>query len=162
MNKVARQQIQDQLRQFLKDYRNISDLSAEQAADKIGVEIATYRTLEGRKPANRVISVIEYLEKIAALNKMSLTAFMAFLERNQRTESGSSETKRKLYDWERDLLAKFDKIGIPLRNRFLKGLLARSDQEVREILTCLVQMFLLSESKRNVLFSLIKEMSTDA
>ena len=162
MNKVAKQQIQGQLRQYLKDYRNINELSAEQAAEKIGVEIATYRTLEGLKPANRVLSVLEYLETIAALNKMSLSSFMAFLERNQRTESGSNDVKRKLYDWERDLLNKFDKIGIPLRNRFMKGFLSRSDEQVREILTCLVQIVSLPDSKRNALFHLVREMQSDA
>ncbi|MBI2603197.1 MAG: hypothetical protein HYW48_09080 [Deltaproteobacteria bacterium] len=162
MDKVTKQRVQNQLRQFLKDFRNGNNLSAEQAAERLEVEIATYRILEGRKPANRVLSVLEYLEKIASLNKMSLSAFIGFLERTQRTESGSLETKRTLYEWERDVLDKFDFVGIPLRNRFLKGFLEKSKEEVREILTCLTRIVSLPEAKRRALFNLVKEMVSDA
>ena len=160
MRPTAKQRVQNQLRQFLKDYRNINDLSAEQAAEKLDVEIATYRILEGKKPANRVISVLEYLEKIAALNKMSLSTFVSFLERTQRTESGEGKMKRDLFDWEKELLDKFDFVGIPLRNRFMKGFLGKSKDEIREILTCLTRIVSLSEEKRQVLFALVKEMGT--
>ncbi len=158
MKDTAKQRIQNQLRQFLKDFRNHNNLSAEQAAEILEVEIATYRVLEGRKPINRVISVLEYLDKIAALNKMSLSAFVSFLDRTSRTESGSNEMKRTLFDWEREILDKLDFVGIPLRNRFLKSFLGKNKEEVREILTCLTQIVGLPESKRRVLFDLVKEM----
>ncbi|MFK7826805.1 MAG: hypothetical protein AB8G05_21865 [Oligoflexales bacterium] len=160
MKELAKQRVQNQLRQFLKDFRNIKNISAEQAADILNVEIATYRILEGKKPANRVISVLEYLGKIADLNKMSLSTFINFLERTDRTESGSNVTKRKLFNWERDLLDKFDFIGIPLRNRFMAGFTDKTKEDTREILTCLTRIVSLSYSKRKVLFELVKEMDS--
>lgn len=158
MNDNLRQRIQNQLRQYLKDYRNINNLSAELAAENLDVEIATYRILEGKKPSNRVISVLEYLHKIAQLNSMSLTSFISFLERNARTESGTAEMKRKLFNWEQELLDKFDFVGIPLRNRFLKGLSLMSKDEVTDSLTCLTRIISLPKNKRIVLFNLVKEM----
>ncbi|MFK7824492.1 MAG: hypothetical protein AB8G05_10055 [Oligoflexales bacterium] len=160
MKELIKQRVQNQLRQFLKDYRNINGLSAEQAAEQLEVEIATYRILEGRKPANRVVSVLEYLEKIAALNKMSLSSFINYLERSGRTESGVNRMKRKLFEWEKDLLEKFDFVGIPLRNRFMKGFLSKDKGEVKEILTCLTRIVSLPASKRKVLFELVREMGT--
>jgi len=162
MENAGKQKIQNQLRQFLKEYRTVNGLSAEQAADNLQVEIATYRTLEGRKPSNRVISVLEYLEKIASLNKMSLCSFINLLERSQRTESGSNQTKRSLYSWERELLDKFDKVGIPLRNRFLKSFTDKSGEEIKELLVCLTQIAAMTKSKRSALFALVKEMVADA
>lgn len=162
MENAQKQRIQNQLRQFLKDYRNLHGLSAEQVAEKLGIEIATYRILEGNKPTNRVISVIEYLEKIPALNNMTLSSFINFLERSQRTESTSNETKRTLFRWERDLLDKFDLIGIPIRNRFMQGFSSKSPDEIKEILTCLTQIVSMKNSKRQVLVNLVKEMVTDA
>lgn len=162
MDVSRRQKLQNQLRQFLKDFRNVNGLSAEQAAEQIEVEIATYRTLEGRKPSNRVISVLEYLDKIASLNKLSLSAFINFLERSQRTESGSNEVKRSLYQWEHELLEKFDMVGIPLRNRFMRSFMSKSNQDVKETLTCLTQIASMPESKRTALFNLVKEMGSDA
>lgn len=161
MDVSRRQKLQNQLRQFLKDFRNINNLSAEQAAEHIEVEIATYRTLEGRKPSNRVISVLEYLDKIASLKKLSLTAFISFLERSQRTESGSNEMKRTLYQWERDLLEKFDFVDIPLRNRFMRSFMSKSNQDVKATLACLTQIASMSDSKRIALFNLVKEMEHD-
>ncbi|MFK7827875.1 MAG: hypothetical protein AB8G05_27250 [Oligoflexales bacterium] len=158
MNENLRQRIQNQLRQYLKDYRNINSLSAELAAENLEVEIATYRILEGKKPSNRVISVLEYLHKIAQLNKMSLSSFISFLERNGRTESGTLEMKRKLFNWEQELLDKFDYVGIPLRNRFLKGFLGMNKEEVADSLTCLTRIVSMPKNKRDVLFSLVKEM----
>jgi transcriptional regulator with XRE-family HTH domain len=162
MNNQEKRKIQDQLRQFLKQYRIEHRLSAEQTADKLGVEIATYRTLEGIKASNRVLSVLEYLEKIAALNKLTLTSFMGFLERNQRTESGTNNLKRELYDWEKNLLHKFDMLGIPLRNRFMKILTNKDDEEVKENLSFLTHVSSLPMAKRKALFTLVKEMASDA
>ena len=162
MDDKEKQKIQQQLRQFLKEFRNANDLSAEHAAELLGVEIATYRTLEGHKASNRVISVLEYLAKIGSLNKMSLSAFINFLERSQRTQSGSLQAKRPLYEWERDLLEKFDMIGIPLRNRFLKSFESKTSQETIEILMCLNRIVSMPEAKRTVLFNLVKEMTSNA
>ena len=162
MNAQEKRKVQDQLRQLLKQYRAEHNLSAEQAADKLGVEIATYRTLEGVKASNRVLSVLEYLDKIAAINKLSLTSFISFLERNQRTDSGSNNLKRELYDWEKSLLNKFDMVGIPLRNRFIKVLTNKDDEEVKENLSFLTLVSSLPMSKRKALFTLVKEMASDA
>ena len=162
MEIAGKQRLQNQLRQFLKEYRTVNKLSAEQAADNLQIEIATYRTLEGKKPSNRVISVLEYLERIAALNKISLSSFINFLERSQRTESGTNHIKRPLYSWERELLDKFDKVGIPLRNRFLKSFAEKSEEEIKELLVCLTQIAAMSKSKRTALLTLIKEMLNDA
>lgn len=162
MNETSKSRIQTQLRQFLKDYRNMNNLSADQAAELLGVEIATYRTLEGNKTTNRVLSALEHLEKYAALNKWSLTTFVTFLERNGRTESGSNQIKRTLYEWERELLERFDMVGIPLRNRFMRGLKGVTDAQVKEILTGLTQLISMPENERQALFNLIREMKNNA
>ena len=162
MDETSKSRIQTQLRQFLKDYRNMNNLSADQAAELLGVEIATYRTLEGNKTTNRVLSALEHLEKYAALNKWSLTTFVTFLERNGRTESGSNQIKRTLYEWERELLERFDMVGIPLRNRFMRGLKGVTDAQVKEILTGLTQLISMPENERQALFNLIREMKNNA
>ena len=153
--------IQNQLRQYLKQFRNINGLSAEQACETIGVEIATYRILEGKKPARRIITILEYLESLATLNGESLTSFVAYLERDPRTESGSKTLKRKMFEWEKSLLERFDLLGIPLRNRFLKYLEETTRDETTRILGCMVKLFTMPESRREALFNLIDEMDND-
>ncbi len=161
MEHSKKQQFQNQLRQFLKSYRNHRGLSAEEAARELGIEIAAYRTLEGKKPSNRALTAILYLEKLASLNKTSFSAFASFLERNDRTKSGSSELKRELWLWEKKLLEKFDFVGIPLRERFLKSLNTLEDQDLSESLVCLVNMISLRKSKRKALFKFVEEMIDD-
>jgi hypothetical protein len=69
--------------------------------------------------------------------------------------------KRPLYSWERELLDKFDKIGIPLRNRFLKSFADKSAEDIKEMLVCLTQIAAMTKSKRLALFTLVKEMVAD-
>lgn len=158
MNEQQKQKIQNQLRQFLKDYRKITNLSAEKTAKILGVEIATYRILEGKKPANRVISVLDYLKKMADLNKMALSDFINYLEMTDQSTQGSKNIKNGLSKWEHDLLDKFACLNIPLRNQFMTSLMKKTKEEVDEIITCITQIVSLSESKRRALFTLIKEM----
>jgi transcriptional regulator with XRE-family HTH domain len=162
MKEERKKRIQMQLRQFLKDYRNTNDLSAESAAEKLKVEISTYRALEGKKTTNRVISVLEYIDHFASLSSYSLTEFVAFLERSGRTESGSNVAKRKLYQWEIQLLDSFDKVGIPLRNLFLSRLQSKPPDELKASLKCLSEIIKMSTEKRQVLFDLVDVLGADS
>jgi hypothetical protein len=159
MKEERKKRIQMQLRQFLKDYRNTHDLSADHAAEKLKVEISTYRALEGKKTTNRVISVLEYIDHFASLSSYSLTEFVAFLERSGRTESGSSYAKRKLYQWETQLLDAFDKVGIPLRTLFLTRLKSCPSDELKDSLKCLSAIITLPANRRQVLFDLVEVLS---
>lgn len=161
MKNSKNQQIQNQLRQFLKSYRNHEGLSAQEAASKLGIEIAAYRTLEGKKPANRALTAILYLKKLASLNKASLTSFASFLERNDRTESGSNQLKRELWLWEKKLLEKFDFVGIPLREKFLKKLDSLEDKDLTNSLSCLAKIISLKEEQRKALFKLVEVFPND-
>lgn len=156
MREKAKLEIQEQLRKYLKQYRMAHDLSAEQAAEKLGVEIATYRTLEGKKPANRVMSSLEYLGNIAKLSRMSLTSFIKYLERNDRTKSGSNELKRELYGWEQEVLDYFDQIGIPIRKKFLEHLRKQQDEYFQEQIYQFIQIVMLPKEKKQVIDQLLK------
>ena len=159
MEAKNQEKVQNQLSLFLKRYRRRNSLTAQEAARTLDMEIASYRKLEGKRLSNRVISSFSYLEKIASLNDMSLSAFVTYLERNGRTESGTNEMKRELWIWEKKLLEKFDFVGIPLRERFLKGLDKLKDKELAEMLACLVNMSGMNKAKRKALCRFIEEMS---
>lgn len=158
MDESKKIQIQNQLRNHLKEYRKIHGISAEKASSMLGIEIATYRILEGKKPANRVISVLEYLDEIAKLNKMNLHDFISYL-----LIEGENEPKKKkrtgLLKWESELLDKFKLITTPTRSQFISALKNKTKDEFKEILTCLVKITTLSDSKRKALFNLIKEIT---
>ena len=148
-----------QLRQFLKSYRNKEDCTAEETADRLGVEIATYRNLEGIKPNNRVISALDYLTKIAALSELSLSQFMDLLHRNTRTKSGSSSMKRDLYKWEQDLLQVFDFIGISLRNDLIAAIKSLAKEDWREVVRHIVNLLKLDPEDRHIFMKMTQKLA---
>lgn len=156
MKLSEKQKIQLQLRQYLKSYRNDRDLSAEEAAKDLGIEIATYRNLEGKKTTNRLMSSLEYIVKIASLKDLNLMEFISYLTRNRRTESGSNLMKRSLYSWETKLLDLFDKVGISDRENFIK--LVEENQNLKQQIKLILQLNELKPEVREKLITFISSL----
>ena len=156
---TIQEQYQLQLRQFLKNYRNKEDCTADEAAGRLGIEIATYRNLEGIKPNNRVITSLDYLSKIAALSELSLSQFMDFLHRNARTKSGSNAMKRDLYTWERDLMHVFDFIGISLRNDLIAAIKNLEKEEWRAVVRHILNLLRLDPEDREIFMKMTQKLA---
>ncbi len=150
---------QERLRTFLKDFRSNNDLSAEQAAEKLGLKIASYRTMEGLIPKNRAISCLKYLQRIADLRSLSVTDFILLLEPTNNASVMKKKDKRQLYKWETTLLSHFDKLGIPLRNRFIDALNEITPDQLGLYLRCLIKIIHMKPKQIEALVSLINEMA---
>lgn len=163
MKKRETENLQTQLRQYLKSFRNSHNKTAYEMTKLLDVEIATYRALEGTAGSNRVISSMKYLKKFADLNEMSVTQFVGFLERNSRLKDGSNYLKRPLHNWEKSLLFLFDRVGISLRGKFI-DLLERSKEEefgLNENIELLIQLCTLNTSIKKTMQTLIQQLLSE-
>jgi len=157
MESEKRYLIQSQLRQFLRAYRSAERLSAEDAASMLGVEITSYRKLEGFKPDNRLVNSVGYLEKIASLREMELPDFTSYLLAHENPRQG----KRNLYKWEKQVLAAFERMSISKRNTVLSYLNALSDDEISEFYNLLTALSKKRASKIKLLTQILKEFKDD-
>ena len=146
-----------QLRQFLRMYRCSENLSAEQAASLLGLEIASYRKLEGFKPENRLINSLAYVGKIASLREMTIPDFTSFILAEEHHRDGS----RNLYKWEKDLISAFNRMSISKRNKVILYLNSLNDEEVDGFYELLVALIKKKSSKIKILFQILKELKDD-
>ena len=157
MNQEYKKIVQNQLRQFLRAYRHAENISAEDAACKLDLEITSYRKLEGLKPENRVISSISYLEKIAKLRAKSLVDFISFLT-PQDLVNGLG---RGLYLWEKNIISGFEKMSVSKRNKFLNYLSKLEEDELSDFYDHLVEMSKKRSSKISFTTRILRELKDD-
>ena len=157
MNKEYKKIVQNQLRQFLRGYRHAENISAEDAAAKLNLEITSYRKLEGLKAENRVITSLGYLEKIASLRAKNLVDFISFLA-PQDLVNGEG---RGLYKWEKNIISGFERMSVSKRVKFLNYLCKLEDDELVDFYDLLVELSKKRSSKISLMTRILKEFKDD-
>lgn len=165
------EKFQNQLRTYLKGYKQKSDITSEDLAEELGYTINVCRALEGFKPYPKFINSLRFLQKLAILEKKTLSDFISYLERNSRTKAGTGIFKRELYRWELVVLDTLDILPLVTRKQFTEHLksfleefrLTRRDDKARSNLITSLELFMaissLKSSDRDLLSQMVKRMS---
>ena len=124
LSEEQKQKFQQKISHYLKGYRLRNNLTGEDLAGIMGLSIATFRALEGSKPAGRMVNSLDFLASLYSLEEgMSLADFAIYLDSSERgTVSEGSSLHRKLFPWEKHLLGAFDKLGMLLRREFVNDI----------------------------------------
>jgi len=111
---------QKRISHFLKGHRMRHNLTGEELAKIMGLSIATFRALEGKKPVGRMINSIEFLASLYSHENMSLSEFCIYLDKTtQGSLSDDLKLERKLFPWEKYILDAFEVVSMLYRREFI-------------------------------------------
>ena len=146
---------QRRLASFLRDYEYRTRLSAKEVAEQLKVHPGKLSNMKSdAKPFSRFVFSLDFLARIAALQKLTVSEFAAYLDGGNDEEEASG--KRKMYSWEKAIVEAFEPVNALLRGKFVE-LCKDSQREGKEKLEVLIEIVAILQKKDASALALLRD-----